>query len=574
MSCNTSSIQRTAAGFVRSKRPNDTPGSCPKRYTPPATERVRVRQQPRPVHRRFLSQRVPVRVVALVQLPVPPHALDPDGRVSYPAPVLQPKSRERHARVAKHRSDFPYFRAPARHPENDAVRVSPLRERLHAPAVLRVRGDGLGDAPRADDLPAEGVRRRRGQDRDRLVVREVKLRVRVIREEHAPRRARDVVRYRGVRRVPVPSAAHEHPVERERHRLFPSADPLLRGDDRYAFPFVLQRAVLLAHAVNPFVLIRRVPQDDLVQPHALSSSARRAHHAGNLVVPLELEREPRVGRGRERQRVRRFQFRLGFERQTLVRHVVPRRSQVAHDGQHPVRLRVVLDQHAPDDHGADRIDARRRDVLHGVERLRRRLQHASNVNLKVPGHELVDANGAVRGDEERQPRVRAPRDARGALAPVLCLRDVGRGSSRRALAVLPRVQHAELEQSFVPLDDETFAEVVRERRDVRRHPPLRGQRVVRPVRDRREQREEPEHERGREHGEAGDVQRREASASASSSPSHNRVSLVHAVVHAVVLWARRGGILPSSRVRRGRRGDWRLRRGPAPRRRRHRGVRP
>ena len=64
-------------------------------------ERVDVSEKPRPLVRGFFSKLVPIRVVLPVQLPVPPHALDPYAGVPGAAPVLQPQTGEGHVRRAQ-----------------------------------------------------------------------------------------------------------------------------------------------------------------------------------------------------------------------------------------------------------------------------------------------------------------------------------------------------------------------------------------------------------------------------------------------------------------------------------------
>ena len=218
--------------------------------------------------------------------------------------------------------------------------------------------------------------------------------------------------YGAVCRVPAAAGPEEHAVEHERRRLFPAADPLLRSDDGQSLAVVLEAAVLFAQTVDPLVRRVRVSHEDLVYLHVPPATPGRPLDTRDLILPTKLERKSSIGLRREGQRVPRLDLRRGFELLSLVGEVVPRGAHVPQVSEPPVEPRVLLDQHAADDH--------RRGVvvvleLDGIQRLHRGLQATADVHAVVPGHELMHPHGPVRGGQEGKPGDGGPRDVRAVV---------------------------------------------------------------------------------------------------------------------------------------------------------------
>ena len=187
---------------------------------------------------------------------------------------------------------------------------------------------------------------------------------------------------------------------------------------------------MLAETVDALVGIRRVPKRDLVQRHGLAVPTGRALHAGNAVVHAHSERQavraPRSsvffcrkildGR-RERELVPRLEFGVRLELLPLRGHLEDVRLGVPEPLPDAIRVRVLLDQSAADDDAlraaADRpvrvfnnLLLLRVDLVHG---LHGGLQPPVQAHAEVSRHHLVDAHGAVRGDQERRPGDGGPR---------------------------------------------------------------------------------------------------------------------------------------------------------------------
>ncbi len=305
-----------------------------------AQERVDIAEHPPAPGLHVGDQRAPVRIVALVQPPVPPELLAHLGG-PHPGPVLDPEPGQRHPRLAQRRELPPHHRAAALHPGDHAA-MHPVRQRPHPPGIARVALDQLQRRPPIEN-PADHPPRP-DLDLEPLRLPQVEGRILLVLQEHRPQPAGDEMRRRAFGDIRAAAGAARQQIHQPGDEPPAAADAVLLHQDRQELALLVEEGELLAEAEEALLRAAREPQR-----HPVGAAPRpvERHGEAQLVRRHRLERQriaqpaPRPGEPAAQ----------GYAR-CLRRHCL-------HRGMAPARRDPVADREGALRNAADMVDRAR-----------------------------------------------------------------------------------------------------------------------------------------------------------------------------------------------------------------------